>query len=87
MVCAAELLNGNLLRDADFDSLFLCMAFGGSDPGNSRERDVTGFCRWLLTGFHNHRRFEATIIGKERNTSAWEGAIRTATCKPLKSVR
>src|ERR1017187_7821096 len=27
MVCAAELLNGNLLRDADFDSLFLCTAF------------------------------------------------------------
>ena len=31
MVCAAELLNGNLLRDADFDSLFLCTAFHGSD--------------------------------------------------------
>ena len=32
MVCAAELLNGNLLRDADFDSLFLCTAFTRSDP-------------------------------------------------------
>jgi hypothetical protein len=34
MVCAAELLNGNLLRDADFDSLFLCTAYHGSDPCN-----------------------------------------------------
>jgi hypothetical protein len=35
MVCAAELLNGNLLRDADFDSLFLCTAFHGRNPQGS----------------------------------------------------
>ena len=39
MVCAAELLNGNLLRDADFDSLFLCTAFTGIDPTRDRGRE------------------------------------------------
>ena len=43
MVCAAELLDGNLLRDADFDSLFLCTAFHESDLTLGPEPLITGY--------------------------------------------
>ena len=42
MVCAPELLNGNLLRDADFDSLFLCMAFHEIYPARAKEHETRG---------------------------------------------
>jgi hypothetical protein len=78
MVCAAELLNGNLLRDADFDSLFLCTAFHEI----YQVVGPKGCWRQESPGQRKHFSDKPTIRSSDMGITSGKGASSTAISKP-----